>query len=86
MTFLQQINQKLEYSAVEISIQPDLHVTQRGKEKIIKPEFSVEASDPRTPTIIGRLVLLVSLAARFCGSFYEFDQISHLVAFELRPW
>ncbi|MDX6404590.1 MAG: hypothetical protein QOH70_2045 [Blastocatellia bacterium] len=49
---LPRLKWKLTHSGVQISIQPDLHVRETGKEKVVKLEFSVEEPEPRTAKIL----------------------------------
>jgi hypothetical protein len=61
---LAKLNWKLVYSGVSISVQPDLHVREKGTEKIIKLEFSVEEPEARAIKIISQCMFE---AARTAG-------------------
>jgi hypothetical protein len=60
---LARLNWKLAYSGVDISVQPDLHVRERGAEKIIKLEFSVDEPETRAIKIISQCMFEAARAA-----------------------
>ncbi len=60
---LSKLNWKLTHSGVRISIQPDLHVRERDKEKVIKLEFSAHEPDERITKIIGQCMFEGARAA-----------------------
>jgi len=49
---LDEIEMELRYESVRITVNPELHVCERGREKIIKLEFSAQAPEAKIVKII----------------------------------
>ena len=51
---LSPIRLNLEFYAVRISVVPDLHILENGKEKLVKLDFGVKAPEPELTKIIAQ--------------------------------
>jgi hypothetical protein len=53
---LDDLNFKLQYADVSINIHPDLHISEKKKEKIIKLDFSVSDAEKEMLTIVTKIM------------------------------
>ncbi len=58
---LPDVRLSLEFGGVLVTVNPDLHVNEKGKEKLLKLEFSADAPDPEVIKVVSQSIFEAAL-------------------------